>query len=227
MSLGETSLGKNGPTTEKETIDPEKRDVVKKHQLLINEFNALLDRYKAVETKNVEAEKKLNEARHECKQTQQQLAHESSNRIALKKDNDQLRALITEMSNAQEPLREEKHYLLDFSQIGIDVESWAAKETRAMSKQSLSESDCHQIFSGLYECGKHGKRAAEWFEAKDKTIFQERKNRITLVRHVIAIILFDRILDQFAFGFKPDYSEYFKRIETQLCLNSSSIYEIN
>ena len=143
MSLEEVNTGQMDPTTEKETIGLEKHDAAKKYQLLLNDYNVLLDRYKAVETKAADTERKLNEARQESKQLHQQLAHESNNRNTLKKDNILLRSQITEMSSAQEPLREEKYYVLEFNQIGMDVDSWAAKETRTMSKQPLSESDCH------------------------------------------------------------------------------------
>ena len=221
MSSEEVSPGQSDPKTEKDTIDPEKQN----YQRLVNEFNSLVDSYKATDSKRMEAERTLNEVRQENVRLQQGLAHETDNCVALKKDNVLLRAQIAEMSSAQEPLREEKYYVLEFCQIGMDVDSWAAKETRTMSKKPLSEADCNQLFSELYKSGEHGKKAAEGFEAKTK-IFQERRNRIVLIRHVIAVILFDRIFDVFTFGLKREYAEYFKHIEAQICRNGFMLYDI-
>lgn len=211
-----SEVGQSDPKEGKD-IDPEK-------QHLVSEFNSLVDRFKATDLKRMEAESTLNEVRQENKRLQQELAHEADARVALKNDNVLLRAQIAEMTSAQEPLREEKYYVLEFCQIGMDIDSWAAKETRTMSKKPLSEADWRQLFSELYKSGEHGRKAAEGFEAKNK-IFQERRNRIVLIRHVIAVILFDRIFDVFTFGFKRDYAEYFKDIEAQLCRNGFILYD--
>ena len=190
----------------------------------MNDYNGLLDRYNAVGAKAGETERKLNEARQECKQLQQQLAQESNNRLTVTKDNVLLRAQITDMSSAQEPLREEKYYILEFSQVGMDIDSWAAKETRTMSKESLSENDSLQLCSELQKCGEYGNRATQLFEGKNRMLFQERRHRISLIRHVTAIILFNRVFDLFAFGLSRDYSEYFKNIEARFCLNGFSYF---
>ena len=125
------------------------------------------------------------------------------------------------MSNAQEPLREEKYYILEFTQLGMDIESWAAKETRTMPSQPLSVTDSTRLVSELRAYGEHGKRAAEWFEHRNKKVFQERRNRIALIRHFVAIVLYDQVFDQFAFGFERAYSQYLRNIENQLCRNRS------
>jgi hypothetical protein len=177
----------------------------------------LLERCSAAEKKAVDAERKVNELRQEYEKVQQQLVLEANNCLSLKKDNTLLRAQIADMSGAQEPLREEKYYILEFSQIGMDIDSWAAKETRTMSKQPLSESDSLQLLSSLHTCGAHGTKAAEWFGGKDKRFFEERRNRIALIRHVTAIVLFDRVFDRFALALKPEFSEYLKSIEKELC----------
>jgi hypothetical protein len=217
MSSEEVSLGKSDPKAGKDTIDPEK-------QHSVNDYNSLVDRFNAIDLKRMETERTLNEVHQENMRLQQELAYERDTRVALKNDNVLLRAQIADMSSGQEPLREENYYVLEFRQIGMDVDSWAAKETRTMSKKPLSEADCKQLFSELYKSGEHGRKAAEGFEAKTK-LFQERRNRIVLIRHVIAIILFDRIFDVFTFGFKRDYADYFKDIEAQLCRNGFILYD--
>ena len=183
----------------------------------------LLDRYKAADGKVVHVEKQLDDLRREHEELQQQLAQETSNRLRYEKDNALLRAQITDMTSAQEPIREERYYILEFNQIGIDVESWAVKETRTMPTQSLSKADSFTIVSELVASGEHGKKAAKWFGNKDKRFFQERRNRIAVIRHVVAVVLFDRVFDRFAFGFSREQSMYFDEIEKRICLNGFRI----
>jgi hypothetical protein len=202
---------------EKEKIELERHNFVQKHQLLKEKYNALNFRCHIAEEKSANSERKLNETLQESQKLRQHLAHESNGRLALQKDNSLLRAQITDMSSAQEPVHEEKYYVLEFNQIRTEAESWAARETRAMPKQPLSETESFQIASVLQTCGEVGEKAARWLQGKDRMFFQERRNRITLIRHVIAVVLFDGIFDRFAFGLERELSECFKNIEKGLC----------
>ena len=140
-------------------------------------------------------------------------------RVNLEKDNDLLRAQIADMSNAQEPLREEKYYVFEFRQIGMDIEFWAAKRLRTMPTKSLSNTDSRVIVSELRNCGEYGETASKWFDGKDIKQFKERRNLIVMIRHVVAVVLYDRVFAQFIFGFSRRTSVYFDEVEKRICLN--------
>jgi hypothetical protein len=195
-------------TTEKERIDFERLDVVRRNHQLGQENLALDDTSRAL--------------REQCEALQRQLDQKSKEFLTVQRDNVLLRAQISDMTNAQDPLREENYYIREFAQLATTVETMAAKETHKMSKKPLSDSDSLQLVSTLRTYGDSGIRAAEWFGNQDRKYFQERRNRIALIRHIIAIVLFDAIFDRFAFGLEREYSEYFKSIENELCGNGIS-----
>lgn len=156
-------------------------------------------------------------------QTKQQLAEESNTRLALAKDNHLLRSQISEMSIAQEPLREEQYYILEFTQLRMDIESWAAKETRNMTKQMLSDQEYSQVVQVLRSCGETGRNAAEWFQRIHPRTWQDRRSKIGLIRHFVAVVLFDHVLERFSFGFDRVWSKYFTDMEKLICRNGPTV----
>jgi hypothetical protein len=123
------------------------------------------------------------------------------------------------MANAQEPIHEERYYVLEFRQIGMDTQSWAARETRTMTTQSLSNTDSYAIVSELRNCEEYGKAARKWFDNVDINFYKERRNLMAHIRHVVTIVLFYRVFVRFVFGFSWGTSHYLENIEKRICLN--------
>lgn len=208
-------------TLSKSQTDQENRDLLTKYHTLLTDHNRLLSLYRSADRDASSASDKVDALETRLDQTHQQLLKESNARKALAKDNHLLRSQITEMSSAQEPLREERYYVLEFMQIRMDIESLVAKETRnSMSKQSLSEQECAQLVQILKTCGDTGISAAEWFDKKELSRgWQDRRSRIYLIRHFIAAVLFDHVFERFAFGFDRVWSKYFTDMEKLICKN--------
>lgn len=139
-------------------------------------------------------------------------------------DNELLRAQIAELSNAQDPIHEEEFYTREFDQIGMEISSWAAKETSNMSKEPLSPSSKDLIISRIKLCGIHGSvSATKSLDPSSSNWNSNRRDRIALIRHILAIFLFDNVFDRFSFGLERDTSEYFQIVETNLWNKGISI----
>lgn len=206
---------------EKERVDREQQDAKRRYQSPTPDYNELLDRCNAAERKLADGERKMNDLLQQVEKLKRRLAEEADKSRLTQNDNIILRAQIADMSNAQEPLREEDYYIAEFSQIRSDIESWAAKETRTMPKQPLSEKNIPSLVSRLRTLGEHGMAAAQWISKKETNFFQQRRNRIALIRLVAAVVLFDKVFDLFSFGMTREDSEFFKGIEKDLCLTGT------
>jgi hypothetical protein len=214
-------------TFEKRKADTERRDAAHKYQELLAEHNSLQKLYTDAHISATHDGRQIIELQNQLKQVQHQFVGECNSRETLTSDNYLLRSQIVEMNSAQEPLRDEQFYVLEFNQIRIDVESWAAKETRTMPKQYLPEQQSLQLISLLKTYGETGSNAAEWFRHKDRRFFQERRNQIALIRHLIAVVLFDQVFDRFAFGFERGYSKYFSDVEKLICKHGLVVYDLS
>ena len=200
-----------------------KREANKQYNDLLAEYNRLRVRVNAAEAAAATTSRQLRDHRVGLDQTKQQLTEESNTRLALAKDNHLLRSQISEMSIAQEPLRGEQYYVLEFTQLRMDIESWAAKETRNMTKQMLSDQEYSQILQLISSCGETGRNAAEWFQRIHRRTWQDRRIKIGLVRHFVAVVLFDHVFERFTFGFDRVWSKYFTDMEKLICRNGSTV----
>jgi hypothetical protein len=207
----------------------ERDDAASKYRKVVSDYTTLYNRYTTLRNESQEVQKLHQQLLQDVKDLKGrrddiQALHteESSQRIRLHKDNILLRAQIADMSNAQEPLHEERYYIEEFSEIGGNLESWAATETRQMSKDSLKPSDIEQLVSVFQQCGEEGMFAANWLKTADKSRFQDRRNRIALIRHASSIVIFEQIFTRFAFGLDRTQSKLFLDIEQALSVNGSS-----
>ena len=133
----------------------------------------------------------------------------------LDKDNDLLRSQIATMGTAQEPVHEEDFYILKFNQINHDIESWTAKESRNKPAPFTAET-METLISEVNLLGTLTPPSVETLKVELLHFHEDRRLRIALIRHIIAAVLFNTVLDRFAFGLNRESSEYFKFIESQL-----------
>lgn len=211
MSYNEArqSGGSNGTDEMASSCHKTTLSICTSERITESEYAELLERYKA-------NEQNLQELRKERNELRDQLTCETSNALKYETDNELLREQIRDMSRGRDPIHDEGYYISEYTLIRANIESWAAKETRTMTKQPLSQPDFLTIVSELEQCGDHGKRASEWLNSKDRKMFQERRHRIALICHVTAIVLFDRVFDRYVFGFGEKTSRYFEMLEEQI-----------
>ena len=197
-------------------LQRDKTELAKAYERLIKEYNTLGREHQTVRQNMV-----LTQRRHEdligtTETLKQELVRVRGKCAILEKDNEQLRSHIASMSSAQEPLHEEDFYILNFNQIRMDIESWIAKETRAKPNGLFPEASQSAILSALSIWGEQGKIAAEKLKGDLQAFYDDRRTRIVLIRHLVALALYDAILSRFAFGLPRDSSDYFHEIEKQI-----------
>jgi len=134
---------------------------------------------------------------------------------ALRADNEQLRTLIIERSMAREPLHGEQFYAKDFRELAADVETWVAKMDRSGGIHDLSADKENEIFKRLGEIGLRASSSAAFME-KNKSLFQRvyrtPRSRVHLKRHIVAVILYDKVFAPLVFGLPPDCAKTLARI---------------
>jgi len=133
--------------------------------------------------------------------------------MLLQKDNDRLRGQIVNMCSAQQPIHDENWFILQFNEIGMDIESWVVKESPSNPSVAISVAEQEALVAEISAWGEMAGHAAEMLGDKLAEIYQNRRKRIPLIRHVVAILLFEGVFDMFTFGFHSGTSDYFKKME--------------
>lgn len=183
-------------------------DRVKQSKVLHKEYENLQKQYAGLEKEN----NRLQNDYARLKSAYDPLAKRCQD---LDKDNDLLRSQIATMGTAQEPVHEENFYILNFTQINHDIDSWAAKETRN-KPAPFTDEIVEILITGIKLIGMLTPHSIETLKFELLHFHEDRRLRIALIRHVIAVVLFCNVLDRFAFGLNRESSEYFKFIESQL-----------
>lgn len=202
-------------------LDNKDADFMKDHEKLRELYNSLLNQHH-------KAERQLRALQVDLDTQRSRSIREQEEAVRLQQDNALLRSQIIDMSNAQEPIKDEAYYIREFQGITGEIESWAIKDTSTMNKGIASlvkkqpsprELTLSELASGLRNYGQHGQKAAVWLKGLDKGQFQERRYRIALIRHVVSLVLLDVILSRYIFGMERDRSEDFREIEESIYQN--------
>jgi hypothetical protein len=145
---------------------------------------------------------------------------------AMEHDNEQLRGYIATMRSAQDPICDEDHYVRGFEGLRRNIDSWVAKQYKLNSKQALRDSCAYEIVELISRLGEHGAKAGNTLQGGKysiRSLYRERRTRIPLIRHIIAIHLFHEIFYPFAFGLPAESDHYSKSLE-QGILHESRIH---
>jgi hypothetical protein len=134
----------------------------------------------------------------------------------IQKDNENLREYITSMSKAQEPIRGEDFYVQSFEELRGHIQSWMAKNSKLNAKEILAEGVQTEVVAFLDKCGPHGIITSKKFGSQIRELWTSRRTRVPLLRHIVALFLFETVFDRFAFGHDRAASEYLKWIEGDL-----------
>lgn len=158
-----------------------------------------------------------------AKQTNDQLTDENNGLKAeiglLRVDNESLRKHIVHMEKSDvNPLRDEDHYIQNFCELKSELETWIAKHAKSNAAPALTpaqEDWLLKVLSGLGPCGK----ASSDFMAPNHAAlnwYGNARSRIQLIRHIVAVYIFERILEPFAAGLNQGFSEALKWIEKDI-----------
>jgi hypothetical protein len=133
----------------------------------------------------------------------------------LRADNEQLRSLIVERSMASEQFQPEHVYASKFRELFADIETWVVKMDRSAGIQELPDSRADQILKALRETGTRGVSSAEFLSTNSalfRQAFRSPRSRVQLERHIIAALLFDKLLAPMVFGISTDWAQFLRRL---------------
>ena len=142
----------------------------------------------------------------------------------LRNDNQSLRMYIDSMRNAQEPIRGEEKYTQAFEDLNNKITSWILTQSKKNADVTLKDANIRTaIMTKIKSFGKYGVHTATQIEPTLQQLYASKKTRAPLIRHILALFLFDRVFDPFAFALKypdpsHDASNYLKFIENDLFL---------
>lgn len=186
--------------------------------LLKNDNNSLSEKLRKTENEFLVFRNKYED---ETKYLNGLLETEAQKIAAIEKNNIGLRQLISRTSKVQEPLRGEDYYIQCFEDLKNDIESWVVTYSKKNANATLTPPVPNLVLGKINTLGDHGQHIAEYLRLqiphlKLLQVYNSKKTRIPLIRHVIALFLFDQIFEPFAFGLTRDSSDRIKDIEDRL-----------
>jgi hypothetical protein len=148
--------------------------------------------------------------------------------LFLKEDNSNLRGMIDEMKSANAVVHEDAHYIKLLESLNGTILSSVAKAFKSSCQQDLSEEAGNKILDTLSRIDPWGKQTVEALSLSKVTIWafhKDAKKRMVLVRHIIALFLWESVFDPFAFGLEKTVSHNLRTIEKDIL--SSGIFRID
>jgi hypothetical protein len=178
------------------------------------------DRHSELEFEERNLTKELEAVRH-------QLSQVSAKCTLAENDNIRLRDQIASTAgNAQDILRAEEHYTSELRHVACTIEDWIAKEIKSNRKADaenpmkltgiLADDVKDQVVSKIASLGTHGRASAAVLGRSLSEFYKTGESRIALIRHIVSLYLFHKVLDTFAFGFQSPMSEVFNRLEKRV-----------
>jgi predicted nuclease with TOPRIM domain len=165
--------------------------------------------------------KKQNEAYHQDHQR-------------LKNANDELQSECTELRNhiftvgtGRAPLQTDKYYLSKFEQLKGAIEQEMVELSEQCTDYDLSETAQEKALEQIAQLGPHGvKSCARLLSPKSSIAVLYRKDELrnSLLRHVAALFLLDKVFEPFAFGISSELSNGLKTIEMDHFEHGPSFY---
>ena len=137
----------------------------------------------------------------------------------LKQENTALLCSISKGNNAMGPVNAETYYVDEFDSLNHLIQSSVARMFKKSCNVELSSDASSKVRTLLASFNPCGTRTLEMLESYDQDIAALHESavpRMALVRHLIALVLWDKILRQFAFGLDPATNKNLRAIEREL-----------
>jgi len=132
----------------------------------------------------------------------------------LSTDNERLRTYIARRESDLKPLHSEDYYIQKFRELNAEIELWIAKYAKTTAKP-LTDSEEKTLLKKLSGLGASGEESSKVLSIKNtfQTLYEDARSRIRLLRHIVALFLFEQILSPFAVGLSPEVSNALSSIE--------------
>jgi hypothetical protein len=144
------------------------------------------------------------------------LAHQMAQ---LKQENTALLCSISKGNNAMGPVNAETYYVDVFDSLNHLIQSSVARMFKRSCNVELSSDASSKVITLLASFNPCGTRTLEMLGSYDQNIAALHESavpRMALVRHLIALVLWDKILRRFAFGLDAATNKNLRAIEREL-----------
>lgn len=127
----------------------------------------------------------------------------------LRLDNEKLRTYIATRESDLNPIHTENFYVQSFQALKGEIEMWIAKQSKVNPTTPLLDEDEAKLLETLATLGCYSTAPSEISRLRHvaKTWCTRTWSRIQLIRHIVAVFLFDQIFSSFAVGLSPELSE--------------------
>lgn len=143
-------------------------------------------------------------------------------KVRLENDNERLRGVLAKMSKARQPLRNEEYYQRQFDFLNNEIETWVVAQSKKSKPDEFTRDSKDYIISVLKDVGHScGAESAEYLRTRMLKLYKKRPTRIALIRHILGVYIFDKVLRKYAFGFDDVRSTYLNGLEDQFLQQGS------
>ena len=141
---------------------------------------------------------------------EKEVAKLNAQMVGLRHDNDEIRSYIIKMESDLLPVRDEEYYIQLFEGIKSEVEMWSAKHGKSNAGATLSQEHEDRLFDAIANLGNSGTASVNFLRANPRFFrawYSNARSLIQLIRHVIAVFLYDKIFEPFAAGLPTEFSK--------------------
>ena len=144
----------------------------------------------------------------------------------LKQENSALLSSISKANSAQGPVKDDGYYVDQFEYLNHLIQSSIAGMFKWKSDADLSNNAVSKVVSLLDSIDPHGKCTLKMlrnYKPGVVTLHKDAVLRMALLRHLIALVLWDKIFRVFAFGLDGNVDQNLRTIERALFSGSSKV----
>jgi hypothetical protein len=142
----------------------------------------------------------------------------------LRADNERLRTYIATKETELQPRHPEDYYVQNFQELRTELEMWIAKQAKTSAATGLSDAEVSKLLVRLAGFGRCGKLSAETLSLNNtvQKQYSATGSRIQLIRHIVAVFLFDQVFSPFVVGLSRELSEALGWIEDDILSQGGS-----
>ena len=142
--------------------------------------------------------------------------------VAMEAQVKELRSQIYSMATGRGTANDDDHYARNFIELKYLIETEMLKLSRAHNGHVLSDDVPDMVFEKLMALGETGENCRKVLASKEYSIpflYSQGIWRHALLRHVVALFLFERVFQPFAFGLPPAVSIAFQVVDSNILAN--------
>jgi hypothetical protein len=146
--------------------------------------------------------------------------------LNIRTDNEELRAQLVSLQKWHGPLEGEEYYTELFKALNSEIGGAIAGQVKKVSRQTQLEVPEWEILSTrIAELGNAGVASVNFLNSAGSNVidllFSSGASRIAFIRHIISLLLYERVFEPFAFGLSGPFSETLKVIQQKSILQGA------